>query len=203
MEFLATVGKPSVSGSTSVPSYSINFNVFTTFGQYAKAGYAGSMSKPTSEIANVYLSTTTGSTAVSTMIGKVTVGSGQNITINASIANFGDVGQINTGTKVIVVIHKAFTGVALTSYTTNPASGLTSCNVNPLGDGSTQITCNLASPLTSGQARTIQFTMTAPTITGTDAKLYPLLTLADGTDGNSAPMGAVGPVAENVVEVTP
>jgi hypothetical protein len=200
-EFFARVGGPF--SNEDFPSYAINFNVFTTFGQYAKAGYSGSMTKTTSEIASAYLSTTTASTSTSTMIGKLTVGSGQTINVNATVANLGDGGQINAGSKAIVVIHKAFEDVALTLYTTTPSSGLTNCSVNPLGDGSTQISCELTNPLMAGQARTIQFTMKAPTLSGTDAKLYPLLVLADGTDGNAAPMGAVGPVAENVVMVTP
>jgi hypothetical protein len=197
-EFFAAVGQPS--SNDDFPSYSINFNVFTTFGQYAKAGYSGSMTKTASEIANVYLSTTTASSATSSMIGKLTVEETQTTKVNATIAHLGDVGQINAGTKLIVLIHKAFTDVALTA---NPPTGFSSCTNLPLGDGSTQITCELDTALTAGQARTIQFTMEAPTLSGTDAKLYPLLVLADGADGNAAPMGAVGPVAEAVVRVTP
>ena len=197
-EFFATVGKPS--SNDDFPSYAVNFNVFTTFGQYAKAGYSGSMTKTSSEIANVYLSTTPESTSPSTMIGKLTVGSGQTLNVYATIAHLGDVGQIDAGSKVIVVIHKAFQDVVLTA---DPPSGFSSCSNDNLGDGSTQITCTLSAALTAGQARTVQFTMTAPTLSDPVAKLFPLLALADGTDGNPAPMGAVGPVAENVVEVTP
>lgn len=192
-EFFATVGKPSVSGSSSVPSYSINFNVFTTFGQYAKAGYAGSMSKSASEIANAYLSTSTGGT-----VGTISGSSGSTIQGRATIANFGDTGVINAGTRLIVSIPKAFNSVAVSP---NPPAGFNACTVNTFADNSSQISCPLASNLTSGQKATVIFTMTAPVVT--DTKLYPLLVLADGTDGNAAPMGAVGPVSENVIVVTP
>lgn len=197
-EFFATVGKPS--SNENFPSYAINFNVFTNFGQYAKAGYSGSMTSSESEIANVYLSTALESTSRATMIGKLTVASGNTVTARATIAHLGDVGQINAGTKVIVAIPKAFTNVQLT---TDPPNGFSPCTVSNLGDGSTQISCPLSAALTAGQARTVEFEMDAPVISGTTAKLYQLLVLADGTDGNAAPMGAVGPVSENVVVVTP
>lgn len=190
-EFFVKVGKPS--SNDNFPSYAINFNVFTTFGQYAKAGYSGSMTQSPSEIANVYLSTSSGDT-----IGKLAGTSEDLIQGRATIANFGDVGGIDQGTRLIVAIPKAFSKVALAA---NPPTGFDTCTVNTFDDGSTQISCPLSSDLTSGQTRTIEFSMTAPEVT--EIKLYPLLVLADGTDGNSAPMGAVGPVSENVVVVSP
>lgn len=194
-EFFVKVGKPS--SNENFPSYAINFNVFTTFGQYAKAGYSGSMTSSASEIANVYLSPLTGGG----MIGKLTGSAGDTIRARATIANFGDTGVINQGTRLIVAIPKAFSNVDVTQI---PAGfDPSTCN-NPLllNDGSTQISCPLSTNLTSGQTRTIEFTMDAPTDLD-EPKLYPLLVLAYGTDGNAAPMGAVGAVAENVVVVSP
>jgi hypothetical protein len=198
--FLATAGKPA--SNDDFPSYSINFNVFTTFGQYAKAGYSGSMTKATSEIANAYLSTVANSVAPASMIGTRTFASGANdVTLFATIANLGDAGVITTGTKLIVTIPKAFTDVIVAPNPPTPGLGL--CTTINLGDGSTQITCPLTSDLTSGQARSVRFTMDAPVNTDGTNKLFSLLVLADGTDGNAAPMGAVGPVSENVIIVTP
>lgn len=194
-EFFVKVGQPS--SNENFPSYAINFNVFTTFGQYAKAGYSGSMSSSASEIANVYLSPLTGGG----MIGKLTGSAGDTIQARATIANFGDTGVINQGTRLIVAIPKAFSNVDVTQI---PAGfDLNTCD-NPLqlNDGSTQISCPLSTNLRSGQTRTIEFTMDAPTDLD-ETKLYPLLVLAYGTDGNAAPMGAVGAVAENVVVVSP
>ena|GEM_PF-4434029 len=198
--FLATSGKPA--SNDDFPSYSINFNVFTTFGQYAKAGYSGSMAKATSEIANAYLSTVANSIAPASMIGTQTFASGaNNVALIATIANLGDVGQIQTGTSLIVTIPKAF--IDVTVVPNPPTLGLGVCTTINLGDGSTQITCPLTTPLLPGQARSVQFTMDVPVNTDGTSKLYSLLVLADGTDGNPAPMGAVGPVAENVIIVTP
>jgi hypothetical protein len=193
-EFFVKVGKPS--SNENFPSYAINFNVFTTFGQYAKAGYSGSMTSSASEIANVYLSPLVGGG----MIGKLTGSAGDTIQARATIANFGDTGVINQGTRLIVAIPKAFSNVDVTQI----AAGFANTCDNPLllNDGSTQISCPLSTNLTSGQTRTIEFTMDAPTDL-TETKLYPLLVLADGTDGNAAPMGAVGAVSENVVVVSP
>ena len=198
--FLATSGKPA--SNDDFPSYSINFNVFTTFGQYAKAGYSGSMSRVNTEIANVYLSTTKDSPAPATMIGTMTVASGANFKVDATIANFGETGApaILAGTKLIVTIPKAFTNVVVSPNP--PSAGFNACTSINLGDGSTQITCPLSTNLTVGQARSVEFTMNAPVNTAGFAKLYPLLVLADGSDGKAAPMGAVGPVAENVIVVS-
>jgi hypothetical protein len=190
-EFLVKVGRPS--SNENFPSYAVNFNVFTTFGQYAKAGYSGSMTSSPSEIANVYLSTSTGS-----MIGKLSGISDGTILGRATIANFGDTGVIKQGTKLILSIPKAFDNV---NVVPNPPPGFQPCTITKFLDNSHQISCPLSSDLTSGQTRTIEFSMTAPLVT--EIKLYPMLVLADGTDGNAAPMGAVGPVAENVIVVTP
>jgi hypothetical protein len=204
-EFFATIGKPS--SSESYPSYSINFNVFTNFGQYAKAGYSGAMAKtgPSSTkevIANVYLSTTKDSTAIATILGKHSVTSGGTLTIVATIANMGDGSAlIEKDTKLIVVVHKAFK--VGTIAPNPPHSDFNPCTKTDLGDGSTQITCTLNKDLAAGVARSVEFTVTAPLLTDTTPKLYPLLVLADGTDNNPAPLGSVGPIAENVIVVTP
>ncbi|MGI0048377.1 MAG: hypothetical protein ACREAW_02455, partial [Nitrososphaera sp.] len=94
----------------------------------------------------------------------------------------------------IISIPKAFTGVGGIST----GSGLGSCQNTLFDDGSSQISCPLTSDLLPGQARSVQFTMTAPIVT--EEKLYPLFILADGLDSNGQP---VGPVAENVVRVEP
>lgn len=192
-EFFATVGGSA--SNSDIPSYAINFNVFTDFGQFTKAGYSGSMKKTTTESASVYLSTAAGSTATSGMIGTLNVAGGNTLTGIATIANLNNVGQINAGTKLIVAIPKAFTNAVVTQ-----SSGFNACTVTPFSDGSSQISCPLNIALNGGQARSIQFSITAQPNSSAAPKLYTLYVLADGTDSTGWP---VGPVAENVVRVTP
>jgi hypothetical protein len=194
--FFVTLGKNS---GGNMPSLALNFNVFTDFGQFAKAGYAGSQQAHNAHapIASVYLSTATQTTPTpSTMTGTRSGTSGNTMTVIANIANMGDssAGYIRTGANLIISIPKAFTGVGSIA----PGSGLGSCQNTLFDDGSSQISCPLTSDLLPGQARSVQFTMTAPIVT--EEKLYPLFILADGLDSNDQP---VGPVAENVVRVTP
>jgi hypothetical protein len=192
-EFFATVGGPT--SNNDYPSYAINFNVFTDFGQFAKAGYSGSMRSTPTESASVYLSTTSGSTTPANMLGALSVASGGTTNAIATIANLMDVGQISANTKLIVAIPKEFTNV---NVAPNPPSGFGQCTVTIFSDGSSQISCPLTSALNAGQAKSIQFSMTAQPVSTT--KLYTMYVLADGTDSNGWP---VGPVAENIVRVTP
>lgn len=194
-EFFATVGSPA--SNNDYPSYALNFNVFTDFGQFAKAGYSGSMRSTPTGSASVYLSTISGSTAPATMYGTLSVASGATTQVTATIANLMDVGQISANTKLIVAIPKEFTNV---NVVPNPPVGFGACTVTTFTDGSSQISCPISGPLNAGQARSFQFSMTAQPIASTTARLYTLYVLADGTDSNGWP---VGPVAENVVRVTP
>jgi hypothetical protein len=197
-EFLVGIGRPSISGNDALPSYAVNFNVFTDYGQFAKAGYASSMTKSNSEIANAYLTTASSCTTPCTtstagMIGKLSATSGSLVGINAAIGNFGDVGQINSGSRLIVAIPKVFEDVNVTS-----SIGFSECSVIGAVSEPKQISCKLSSNLTAGDVRTIQFTMTAPPVNS--ERLYSLFVLADGLDGNGWP---IGPVSENVIRVTP
>jgi len=192
--FLVAVGKNS---GGNLPSLALNFNVFTDFGQYAKAGYAGSQQNPNTNppTASVYLSSATQITpTTSTMIGTLSGTSGTPISVIANIANLGSTGSIASGGHLIVSIPKAFPTIG----STTTSAGIGPCTTTQFDDGSHQVSCPLTSALTAGQVRSVDFTITSQTVI--EEKLYPLFVLADGLDSNGQP---IGPVAENVVRVTP
>lgn len=199
--FLITIGGPSLpNGGGDLQSYQINYNVFTDYGQFAKTGYDGAMRTNTGAIANVFLSTVAESKDPANMLGKITVTQGQTVTVKASIADLDpDTGtKIDAGTKLVIDIPQDFTDVSVLPATTGFD---VPCEANPFSDGSTQISCAVSADLTgaAGAAvRTIQFTMTAPSVD--KDKLYVLYLLADGTSNNGAFI--VGPVSEYVIRVT-
>lgn len=198
--FLVAIGGPSLpNGGGDLQSYQINYNVFTDYGQFAKTGYDGAMRTNSGAIANVFLSSVAGNKDTANMLGMVTVTQGNTVTVKASIADLdSDTGtKIDSGTKLVIDIPQDFTGVDVTS-----SIGFNSpCEPNPFSDGSTQISCSLSADLTGASgaaARTIEFTMTAPSVD--KDKLYVLYLLADGTSNNGAFI--VGPVSEYVIRVT-
>jgi hypothetical protein len=131
------------------------------------------------------------------MIGVMNVTQGQQIKVNATIANFVPGVNADAGTRLVIDIPQDFSSVTVTSST-----GFNSpCSPQPFSDGSTQIACTLTNALSGNSpndARTIQFTATAPTVDAT--KLYVLYLLADGTSETNT--FAVGPVGEMVLRVT-
>jgi hypothetical protein len=200
--FLVSVGPGSLSnGGGDLQSYSINLSVFTNMGQFAKTGYMGTMREVSGAYASVYLSTDVRTVNTAKMIANVDVEQGQLIKVNATIADLdSNTGtKIDSGTKLVIDIPKDFTQVTVTDQT--GFSGTVTPQV--FSDGSWQITGTLSADLNGASgtdAKTIQFTMYAPTITAGDtAKLYVLYLLADGTSDNSAFI--VGPVGETVIRV--
>jgi hypothetical protein len=198
-EFLVAVHEGSTSnGAGDIQSYLVNLNVFTDYGQFAKAGYDGAMRESSGPIASVYVSDTTGSITTSHMKAYLSVQQGATIKVNATIADLDSSAstQIDSGTKLVIDVPKDFSNVDVTSST-----GFGSCDPQLFTDGSWQISCALTSALTGAAgsaAKTIQFTMDAPTVD--QSKLYVLYILADGTADSGA--FTVGPVAETVIQVT-
>lgn len=175
----------------------IQANVFSTLGQFGKAGYGTTMhSSNGAAIPGVYLSKVAGSTNPNDIMGNKTgIRPSEAVTFNAVFADFdsetSDVIQANS--RLIINVPRGWTGVNIVS-----ANGFnTSTQSYP--DGSTQIVGVLQAPITgNGDAKTITFTATAPPITET--KMYIMYVLADGLVTNDF---SLGPLAEIVLRVSP
>jgi len=105
--------------------------------------------------------------------------------------------NVDAGSRLVIDVPQDFTVVT----PINSFIGFNGpCSPQPFSDGSTQIACTLTNALTGNSpndARTIQFTITAPNVDYT--KLYVLYLLADGTSESNTL--AVGPVGEMVIRV--
>lgn len=197
--FLAQVTPGSLAGSQdNLETIVIQTNVFTTLGQFGKAGYGSAMKNTGASMPNVYLSKVPGSMSTGDLIANVTqIKSGSTVTFNATIADFdtGSTNVISSGSRLIVNIPKGWSNVNIVSYT-----GFSAPTYLSFADTSSQIMDVLSSDVTggSGIARTIQFTARAPPIP--DTQMYVMYVLADGDVNNSFP---IGPLAEIVLQVTP
>lgn len=197
--FLATVTPGSLSGSLEdLETVVIQTNVFTTLGQFGKAGYGSSMKNTGSSLPNVYLSKVPESTSSSNIISNMTnIKAGSTVTFNATIADFetGTGNVISSGSRLIVNIPKGWSNVNIVSY-----NGFSAPTYQSFPDTSSQIIGVLTSDITgaAGTAKTIKFTATAPSIPNT--QMYVMYVLADGSINNSFP---IGPLAEIVLQVIP
>ncbi len=186
--------------ATNIPIQSV---VFSTLGQYGKAGHATTMWEHTTAIPNVYLSRTAGSTSSSdimTELRDITMGS--TITLNAVIADMttSTSYKINAGTKLIINIPAGWTTPTIVS-----SIGFDTPVVQEFPDGSSQITGTLSNDIEgNNDAKTIVFKVTSPV--SEEAKLHVMYILADGTaTGESTTNGdlAVGPISETVLQTCP
>ncbi|MFB5632989.1 MAG: hypothetical protein ACE5Q9_06660, partial [Nitrosopumilus sp.] len=176
--------------------------VFTTLGQYGKAGYGTTMH--TSEVAlpNVFLARNPESVASSDVMSEVTgIMEGSSVTFNATIADMSSdaVYGIKNGTSLIINIPKEWNFGTVVS-----SNGFSLSPIVTYPDGSTQIVGTLIDSIDDhADAKTIQFTATAPSVP--KAKMYVMSILANGiATGNSASgTFAVGPIAETVLQVCP
>ena len=174
--------------------------VFSTLGQFAKAGYGSTMHSSNVALPSVYLSTVPGSTSSANIITSMTgIGTGSNVIFNATFADldldttFG----INAGSRLIINIPKEWTYNNIVSY-----NGFDPPVIQTFPDGSVQIRGSLSTYLDAG-ARTIKFSLTAPEVT--TPKMYIMHILADGTaTGQSGPPAfTIGPISEAVLQVCP
>lgn len=201
--FLVKVGPGGIGSTLPDPSaVLIQANVFSTLGQFGKAGYGTSMhSTGDGPIPGVYLSKVPGSTAANDMLGNVTgIRGGTNQTFNAVFADFDNEIQnkILANSRLIINIPKGWNDVSIQS-----ATGFTT-SIQSFPDGSSQIIGALQADLTgaTGTAKTITFTAEAPPVTET--KMYVMYILADGLVGvQSGGPFSLGPLAEVVLQVTP
>jgi hypothetical protein len=173
--------------------------VFTTLGQFGKAGYGTSMHNGGSGLVNVYLTNNPESTSNNNILTNVTsIKAGSLITLNATIADF-DTGAsqyIDAGSRLIINIPKGWGVPNVLS-----APGFTILPIQTFSDGSSQIVGTLDNPLTGagGIAKTIKFQVAAPTVTST--QMYIMYILGDGT--TTSDNMALGPLTEAVLQVVP
>jgi len=175
--------------------------VYTTLGQFGKAGYATAMHTNKAAIANVFLSRTTDSIASADIIGTVSKIDAQSLVkFNATLADMdilhGE--QILAGARIIINIPKDWGLPAIL-----PSPGYVPITVTQFPDGSSQIVGTLTAAL-DGAAKSIQFTSLAPNVNST--KMYVMHMLADGfATGQGGPAGgySIGPIAESILQVCP
>ncbi len=197
--FLVKVTPGTLGGSQiDLETVLIQTNVFTTLGQFGKAGYGSSFRNGGSSIPNVYLSTIPESVNDSNIRSNMTgIKAGTPITLNATIADFdtGLTNVISSGSRLIVNIPKSWTNVNVLS-----SNGFSAPTYQTFPDGSSQLVGVLNGDLTGagGIARTIKFTATAPTVS--DTQMYVMYVLAEGDVSGAF---QVGPLAEIVLQVVP
>jgi hypothetical protein len=198
--FLVKVTPGTLGGATiDLETVLVQTNVFTTLGQFGKAGYGSSFRNGGSSVPNVYLSAIPESVNDNHIKTNMTaIKAGTPITFNATIADF-DTGLthvISSGSKLIVNIPKSWTNVSVLSN--NGFS--TPVFYQSFPDGSSQLVGTLNGDITGagGIARTIKFTATAPTIS--DTQMYVMYILAEGDVSGSF---QIGPLAEIVLQVVP
>jgi hypothetical protein len=201
--FLVGIGSGNMGGSlTDAQNILIQPVVFTTLGQYGKAGYGTTMH--TSEVAlpNVFLARDTESVASSNVMSELRgIVEGSTVKFNATIADMSSdsVYGINAGTSLIINIPKEWTFNNVIS-----SNGFTVASPVTYPDGSTQIVGSLISSIDDhSEAKTIQFTATAPSVN--KAKMYVMHILANGVATGNGGTGTftVGPIAEIVLQVCP
>ncbi len=194
--FIAKVHADRLSGSSdTLEAIIVNGNVFTTVGEFSKAGYSSSMDNNGNSYVNVYLSDVPHSTTSADIKVNQTVGSGLVQQFNVVIADF-EIGgtQIDDTSKLIINMPKGWSidSGSITGF------GNFVWNYQSFTDTSSQIIANFTSNLTDG-GRTIQFDATAPTVG--NEQMYVMYVLGDGktTDQDFS----LSTLAEVVLKVTP
>lgn len=197
--FLVQVTSGSLAGSQdNLETVVIQTNVFTTLGQFGKAGYGSAMKNTGASLPSVYLTKVPGSMSTNNLITNMTkIKAGSTVMFNATIADFdtGSTNVISSGSRLIVNIPKGWSNVNIVS-----SNGFSTPTYQSFQDTSSQIMGVLSGDITGGGgvARTIQFTAKAPPIP--DTQMYVMYILADGDVNNSFP---IGPLAEIILQVTP
>jgi hypothetical protein len=201
--FLVGIGSGNMAGTTQdAQNILVQPVVFTTLGQYGKAGYGTTMHTNEVALPNVFLARSPESVASSNVMSELTgIVEGSTVTFNATLADMSSdsVYGISNGTSLIINIPKEWTFQNVIS-----TNGFTLSPPVTYPDGSTQIVGTLISSIDDHtEAKTIQFTATAPSVP--KAKMYVMSILANGiATGNSASgVFAVGPIAETVLQVCP
>jgi len=202
MPFMAFVKPGKINQSTDfLETVPVGITVYTTLGQFGKSGYATSFHDARTTTPSLYLTDVPGSTASTNILLNATVSSGNIIKLNVTLADFDlDASRVIQGTdsRVIINIPRGWTNPSIINapgFSMEPISP-------PFPDGSSQIIGTLISDITGvSDAQTIEFQITAPTVTST--QLYVMYILADGLS-NSGIVGedvAVGSLSEIILKV--
>jgi len=199
-QFLTKVFPDDLPGSSiDVESVIIHSNVFTTLGQFGKAGYGSSFDN-NNAIVNAFLSEDYeefDNNDIFTTVSGIT--SGSPVTLYATLANYHPNNFYEIAeAEFIINVPKGWGAPVVTR-----SDGFSSVIVIPSADTSHQIvgTLDTLNPITGNlgdEARTIQFDTVAPVVTNT--QMYVMYILADGQTGNGY---RIGPLAEIVLQVTP
>ncbi|MCZ6581652.1 MAG: hypothetical protein O6761_00555, partial [Thaumarchaeota archaeon] len=177
--------------------------VFTTLGQFGKAGYGSTMHSADVAIPNVFLARNPNSVLPADIMGEQRgITEGDTVTFHATIADMSSDDQygIIAGTTLIINLPKQWTFNSIIS------SGGFDPIPPPITypDGSTQILGTLTNSIDEhSEAKTITFTATAPSVAKT--KLYVMHILGHGTATGDSVAGifTVGPISETVLQVCP
>ena len=202
--FMAKVGAGNMGSSLpDAQNIVIQPIVFTTLGQFGKAGYGSTMHSSDVALPNVFLATTPQSVSKSHILGEMRgITEGTVVTFHATLADMSsdDEYGIESGTDLIINVPKDWTFGSISSH-----SGFNTPSVVTYPDGSTQIVGDLINSIDEhSEAKTITFTATAPAVT--NAKMYVMHLLAHGTATGDVSGGSdftVGPLSEAVLQVCP
>jgi archaellum component FlaF (FlaF/FlaG flagellin family) len=199
-QFLVKVSPDDLpSSTTDIESMVIHGNVFTSLGQFGKAGYGSSIDNENA-IVNVFLSTGYELFGNNEIFSSVSgIQSGIPRTFYATIVNFhNDPSFAVKNAEFIINVPKGWS-----QPTISRSDGFISVNVIPNPDSSHQIIGTLDSAddisgTLGDESRTIEFVTTPPVITNT--QMYVMYMLADGNTGNG---WRLGPLTEVVLQVVP
>lgn len=200
VSFLAYV-EPGFIGSSGdfLETVPVDITVYTTLGQFGKAGYATSYNEGSTTLPNVFLTDVPGSTNSANILSSLNgIPSGSIVKLNATLTDFDtNTSRVIQGTdsRLIINVPKGWTNPSVIN-----APGFTMDPIATFADGSSQIVGVLNSDIASpADTQTIEFQATAPTVTST--QLYVMYILSDGISNSGNGDVAVGPLAEVVLQV--
>jgi hypothetical protein len=187
-------------------AFIVSITVFTSFGEFAKAGYSGSMRDGGASLGNVYLTTTTNeANAVLTtnMKGNLSgLQSGVPKLIYVALADLDTSATtaIAAGATLNINVPKYFTDVSLNSYSgfNNPPTVIEG------SDGTTRIVATLSANLgatASAQARVLSFYATPPAVT--QDTVFVMHTFVDGQTTHSPTSFPAFPIGGFALQVDP
>jgi|APSaa5957512535_1039671.scaffolds.fasta_scaffold03715_11 hypothetical protein len=171
--FLALV-EPGFIGSSGdfLETVPVDVSVYTTLGQFGKSGYGTSYNEGATTLPNVYLTDIPGSTSNANIFSSVdNISSGSVIKLNATLTDFDNnpahVIQA-TDSRLIINIPRDWTSPSIIN-----APGFTMDPIETFADGSSQIVGVLNSNIaTTADTQTIEFQVTAPTVTSTQLLVW-------------------------------
>jgi len=185
--FLAKVAPGSINGDE--PALLISVTAFTSFGQFAKQGYATNMfNSPPASIMNIYLTDTANNVTAlvdsptNHILGNITLQNGEtNKRIYVAVADFetsnNAASKMLTGATLIINVPKNFTQITI------PISipGFDSVNKTQYSDGTTQIRARIntdVGDVVGKEAAVFYFDVKAPTVVQT--RTYVMHTFLEG-----------------------